>query len=569
MRKFLSVILLTVVSLYINANPVSFTQAKQKAEMLLRHEVYCTTKSSSKVHFNNNKTDSPTYYIFNASNGKGFAIVSGEDRLQPIVGYSENHQFPDNGKLPEGLSDFLNAYAEMVEQIRNGAELPVQVSYNANYAPSVAPMLVSQWGQGAPYNLLCPTDSTGAHCPTGCVATAISQIMYYWKWPEAGMGTGTATFNGSPITGSLEHAYDWGSMLPHTADFMSQASQQAVSQLMYDAGLAVNMTYTMEGSGAYSPMVAMYRNFSYVPTTLRTRHRECYSSDEWINFIKEELNNGRLIYHAASSPTGGGDDAAGHAFVIDGYNESNYLHVNWGWDGYFDGYYDMAQLNPGQYKFTDSQEILTGIQPARNGETGKPISYPYLQDSPSTTQTMVSRTGRNPYLPVTVSNLYNVTGEHQTWTLLIAAYNTYGNLVSCVNRMNQTIDVDNNNGIGDNGANLSCAFPSTTFANGDYVLRIMVIDKETGDSILPETVGGLNKNALYINLSSSYITVTDSANYLKAYEEYSGTTGIKHFKAPVYNQGDVHTYSIDGRMLDDKQIPSGIYIRNGKKFVKK
>ncbi len=280
------------------------------------------------------------YYVFANGVDNAFVIVSGDDELKPVVGYSLNGTF-DPANIPAQLVGYLDCYSDAVGAVRNG---------NANAAKetaggvAVAPLLSTQWGQDEPYNLLCPSYtqwSTGQTChyPTGCVATAMAQIMKYHNYPPK--GNGVVEWNSETLDLS-KSAYDWNSMLDtyFNTDYTDQQAK-AVATLMRDVGYAVRMMYSSDGSGAYAFDIApaMIRNFNY-SRDIRYCERSSFSTEEWTAMIRENLERGEPVIY------GGAAINSAHQFVCDGIDSNDYLHINWGWYGSCDGYFDMNVLDP-------------------------------------------------------------------------------------------------------------------------------------------------------------------------------------------------------------------------------
>lgn len=288
----------------------------------------------------------------------GFVIVSNDDTNAPVVGYSEQEA---NLDAPE-LLWYLNA--------ANQALLSRTASATAseNKEP-IEPLLKTLWGQDTPYNNLCPTEreNTNVIYPTGCVATAMAQVMYYHQYPEKGTGNITYSFQDRILSADFNNTYyQWRLMTPtYKKGQYSEESALAVATLMYQCGVSIKMQYNVGGSGAFSYNVAtaLRKNFGY-HENLQIHYRDYYTAKEWMNKVYNELKAGRPIIY-----TGVDENNGGHCFVVDGYDQNNFVHVNWGWDGMNDGYYDIALLNPSGNKFSQGQTMLTGVdKPTANIE---------------------------------------------------------------------------------------------------------------------------------------------------------------------------------------------------------
>lgn len=321
---------------------------------LFRHATNSRAKSLNKIQELKN-LDGLTVLGYQQG---GFVIVSNDDTNAPVVGYSEQEA---NLDAPE-LLWYLNA--------ANQALLSRTASATAseNKEP-IEPLLKTRWGQDTPYNNLCPTERENANViyPTGCVATAMAQVMYYHQYPEKGTGNITYSFQDRILSADFNNTYyQWRLMTPtYKKGQYSDESALAVATLMYQCGVSIKMQYNVGGSGAfsYNAATALRKNFGY-HENLQIHYRDYYTAKEWINKVYNELKVGRPIIY-----TGVDESNGGHCFVVDGYDQNNFVHVNWGWDGVNDGYYDIALLNPSGNKFSQGQTMLTGVdKPTANIE---------------------------------------------------------------------------------------------------------------------------------------------------------------------------------------------------------
>jgi hypothetical protein len=565
MRKYTLLLIALFVALLSTASPIDKAAALKVAQAQLGTLAVSSAqlRPSTVRRLSAITKTAPAYYIFNADNGQGFVIVSGDDALPSILGYSTSASIPANATLPDALVSFLNQYAAYVSDVRSGkATAPSRPTTTDN--TTVGPLCQSNWGQDAPYNNLCPSVNDTI-CPSGCVATAMAQIMYYYKWPTAGVGYGTATCNGKSISGSLANTYNWDAMLDNTDDYTNNATASAaVAQLVYDCGLANSMSYATSGSGSYTPTTALYSHFNYNPTTLRYYFADCFAStSEFLQVIKNEINAGRPVYMDAASATTGGRDALGHAFVLDGY-QGNLVHVNWGWDGYANGNFDITVMAAGGYQFTQSQGILTGITPNTDGATGTPQAYPYMQEAPTTTLTSFTKGST---ATATMPTCYNVSQDTHYWRFTFALYDPEGNVVAqdlkTTRMYTYSGSIESYRGL--SSGDYSFRIP-TSVANGDYAIRV-VFQERTSETpatytswMLPDVVGGSAKNALYVKVNGSTVTVTNGADFVAA--------GISSVKAAAASASDA-VYNLQGVRMPEGKLPAGVYIRNGKKFVEK
>lgn len=309
------------------------------------------------------------YYVFNRGVRDGYVVVAGDDAVaRPVLGYSERGTF-DAENIPENMRYWLDEYQRQIEYMQENKMESVPAQAQAQkWTTSVAPLLGEiKWGQGTPYNLMCPTLPNGNKAVAGCVATAMAQIMYYYNWPEVGMGSHSYTWEYLDVQTVLsadfsKSKYEWEKMSPVYNAESSAESQEAVAKLMSDVGVSVDMDYgPSSGAASAKACRALLNNFKY---RAKLDYREMYLNDDWNNMIKKELDEGRPVYYS-----GHNSSHSGHAFVCDGYNEDGYFHINWGWNGNCDGYFLLYAMSPDMTDdgYTFSQTIIKGICPDEEG----------------------------------------------------------------------------------------------------------------------------------------------------------------------------------------------------------
>ena len=257
----------------------------------------------------------------------------------------------------------------------------------AEYKSSVQPLLKTTWSQSAPYNQYCPTKTNSSgeqeNCPVGCVALAIGQIMKYHNYPETGKGSKSyqPLGVGAVISADFENTqYKWSLMKNSytrfgSTKFYTDEEADAVATMLFHAGVSVGTIYALSGSSAFAygniPR-DLVENFRYSEDSIRYVSRADYTKEEWMNLIYNELSMGRPVFYAGNSPTFGG-----HAFVIDGYDSTGRVHINWGWRGSDDGYYDI-DLTEGENNYSKNQSMVIGIMPPSGTETA--ISQPEAEE---------------------------------------------------------------------------------------------------------------------------------------------------------------------------------------------
>jgi hypothetical protein len=377
-------ILLLAISFATKANPIDVRTARQVGAKFIKTNTAIRVASDQDLQLvTTYRTSNGTaaFHVFNMSDG--WVIVAADNCATPILGYSETGHFEEDN-LPPAMEGYLMGF---VEQIEYGIEsrLPVLDTVVHQWelvqatgllkddrsTTAVTPLLTTEWGQGYngyQYNICCPTDSNGpnGHAITGCVATAMGQIMCYWHYPQTGSGSHSYTpsnYPSQPQTVNFGNTtYDWNNMPNFLNPSSTAAQNNAVAKLLWHCGVSVNMDYGPNSSGAVTNLAAnaLSTYFNYSPD-LHYDSRSDYTDSQWINKLKADLNNGRPILYRGRNP----DNSSGHAFVCDGYNSSNQLHFNWGWYGnYQDTYFALDALTPGSHDYSGYNGAIFDIYPS-------------------------------------------------------------------------------------------------------------------------------------------------------------------------------------------------------------
>lgn len=315
----------------------------------------------------------PLLYIVTPTETKGYVVLAGDDMASAILGYSEDGEFtPEN--IPDNLREWLKGYAKEITyarlktiETRQGS----QAFYDESWE-KIPYMINTKWNQGTPYNDLCPKTENGKSCYTGCVATALAQIVNYYK--QAYLPQEPETwFSGdekNPISGEINRdvtvdfsiPIDWESLRDTYEKGYSEKEAKAVATLMLYCGAAVHMMYGSESSGVYPDRIHKYipKILGY-DTRIYQTWRRGYSCKEWNNLIYNELKSGRPIAYGGSGPAGG------HRFICDGYDNNGYFHFNFGWGGSSDGNFLLqAIISPSQ--LTEKQNAIFNICPKTEQE---------------------------------------------------------------------------------------------------------------------------------------------------------------------------------------------------------
>ncbi len=382
MKKLTCLILVFVLGAnLVSASPVSSTTAKTVAENFYKQTARTSSAAASLTYTETSNTGQPVYYVFNINTAGGFVIVTADDAAHPIIGYSTKGHFVQPLSVTT-IAHWLNKRKDEINAIRTNNYaadasitkewLDYQDSEKALNTPpntmSVSPLVQTTWDQGNNggfYNDSCPSSSV-----TGCVATAMSQIMKFWSYPSS--GTGSSSYCDCTSSGKAQNygtlsanygasVYNWANMPLNVT-----STNVDVAKIMYHCGVSVEMDYSPTGSGAWvitadGPVCAQtsYVNyFNYDPNTIQGLQRSNYTDAQWIALLENDLNIGRPIQYVGNDPNSGG-----HTWVCDGYDATDNFHMNWGWGGFDDGYFAINTLNPSSENFSDGHEALIGIQP--------------------------------------------------------------------------------------------------------------------------------------------------------------------------------------------------------------
>ena len=312
----------------------------------------------------------PTFYVMTPSSGEGFAIVAGDDAIAPLLAYSTTYTAPSAEMLPPNFEGWLRYVDSVVRYAREhnieGDALTAKL-WSEGYQPVGAIMLnTARWSQIAPYNDQCPIDGD-ARSLTGCTQTAMATIMHHYRWPERATGVTEAytTYGGLDVPQrDINHTYDWDNMLEtYVEGEYSDVEAEAVAVLMADLGHAFKADYAAKETGAFPDMWALYSNFGYSPASSMIM-RENYSNEYWHTLLRRELEADCPIFYSGYME----DLSGGHAFVLDGVDDNNYFHVNWGWGGTYDGFFLIDNLLLDTYLLNTDQWAVLGMRPMRSSD---------------------------------------------------------------------------------------------------------------------------------------------------------------------------------------------------------
>lgn len=335
-------------------------------------------------------------YVFNVTNNGGFVIVSNDDVATPVLGYSDSGSFdPDN--IPSNMKAWLQGYADEIAWAKSH---PVTAKTSRRIASAVKtpvlPLIKTQWYQDYPYNALAPFygvnagnyvySTTGTesgiewfNCATGCVATALAQVMNYYQWPATTTAIPSYQWGMANVTlsGLPPFSFDWTNMKSNYSSSYTSEEATAIAYLMRYCGQAVQMNYGIESGASSGRLSDALTNYFGYNTTAKLLTRSFYSYDNWIEILYHELSQNRPVLY------GGQSSGGGHEFICDGYQGEDYFHINWGWGGESDGFFKLSVLNPREQGIGGSssrdgyhfgQDAVVGIQ--KPSDTGTVLDLP-------------------------------------------------------------------------------------------------------------------------------------------------------------------------------------------------
>jgi hypothetical protein len=509
MKKVLAAVCVGVAANAAYAMPVSESTALIVGKNYMAKFGQSAEEPKLLATYMDNSATHPAIYVFSANSGNGFVIVSGDDAVRPILGYSNENSFPIDNMSPE-VSYWMEYYRKQISDViassmtasqeiaqRWGNLVAGTEGSVARKGTAVPPLVATNWDQGTYYNKFCP-GSGSSKAPTGCVATAMAIIMKYWNAPAVGTGSYSYVHGtyGSQSANFGETTYEWG-LMPNTLNSSSTTeSVDAVATLMYHAGVAVRMDYSPSGSGAqvigwgsYPSARKAFKDYFGYKTTIQGIYREDYTTTEWINTLKDQIDNGLPILYA------GFDDGfgAGHAFVFSGYNDDNMFHINWGWSGYYNGYFTVDDLNPdgsgiggGSGSYNDGQQALINIEPLGEG-----VMFDLKLNAPIEASALTVAPGE----PFSVTaNIANVGTMDFMGRYTAAVYDADSNFKAYVQHSPTLTTLQD--------AHTEFTFESSglSFANGTYFIKILYrATTASAWTILPDGSGFVNRINLIID----------------------------------------------------------------------
>ena len=397
---FLSALMLIMAMMFsaikLNAAPISVQKARSKASSFLTMRYGMLANELTGISLEEVESPCSEFYIFNIGKDKGFIIIAADDAVYTVLGYSGNGSF-DAATMNDSMKTWLKGYSNAIISLQQSDEYAMTTlperKYMTPIRKNIEALVPSQWNQRTPFNNLCPIyDNDTENRPTGCVATAMAQVMYYHAWPQDYTSKlPSYTFTDNPLLGGGNKErfmpelpsvkFDWNAMKDIYENNMNdEAANTAVAQLMQYCGQSVRMMYCPQASGALSFNIpnALREYFGY-DKGVRYVDRDEYSTEQWEDLIYKEVSEGRPVLYSGSAKTGG------HQFICDGY-ENGFFHFNWGWSGMSDGFFRLSVLNPAMQgvggagdgmNFSDAQEAVIGICHPIEGSV-LPEEYPSI-----------------------------------------------------------------------------------------------------------------------------------------------------------------------------------------------
>lgn len=447
MRKTTILILCLLAAASAFAKQISEQEAFAKAEQFMQGKKLKTGRRL--MHGAQAKQTFKSLYIFNAEANGGFVIVSGDDRTQSILGYADEGSF-DELSIPNNAKWLLDYYDKAIVSLSNNNTYNFRTR-STNRMP-IETLIKTQWSQDSPYNKLCP-EQDGVHCVTGCIATAMAQVINYHQWTKIPTGAVPAYL----IFGENL----WMEELPATTFDWSNPDDDFIARLMLYCGQSVEMQYGKIASGAFEGDIpqALSKIFGYSNRVQRI-YKGNYTEEDWDDLIYSEIKKGYPVIYCGQNSEG-----SSHCFIVDGYSDNSLYHVNWGWGGVADGYFLLSTMNPNNddFGFNLTQTMIANIRPLGNIEeiliTLQKMSY---------SQRYIQREGASsPFPPFEINVTFETNAQKNTMVEIGLALYSGNTMLSLLN--SETIEVAQ-------GITYTKAIPitlDTDLPNGDYSLAMV------------------------------------------------------------------------------------------------
>ena len=464
--QFLLVLLLALGYSPLQAKRITQWQAQQQAYSFWGKQMPQKAKAKSRTATTASPSDA--YYVFNNDAG-GFVIIAGDDAVTPVLGYTSTGSF-DAENLPDGLKDLLKSYERQIAALGDNYVANQTATRTAFTGEKL--LNTAEWNQMAPFNKYTPNNYV-----TGCVATAGAIVMKHHGYPAKGTGSHSYTWNGQTLTANFGHDYDWANM-PTKYTVGNDEAFDGVARLMSDLGVAVEMQYDKDGSGAYigNLVTALQKYYGYSKLS-HLMAIEDVGAEAWNGRLREEIDANRPVLYAASDPARGG-----HAFVIDGYKDESFS-VNWGWGGYCNGFYQIGALNPESNgkpegdKYNVGQSAVFGMEPSDGTEKISGMGFFTNVGELQMLNMNITDVKKGQNGVIFSAPIGNTGDQPYTGEAAVALMNAKGEMREIVSSSSKTF---NNLSRGSYYPSLSFSFVSTVDAEpGDY---LAIVAKEKGSS---------------------------------------------------------------------------------------
>lgn len=486
----------------------------------------------------------------------GFVVLANDDAIEAVVGVS-NKPYTNDTNINPAFQWYLRAAnAAIASRIANGQGYSGAIAPSAPLPDHVAPLIKTKWHQEAPFNNDVQKDENGKPYLVGCVAITMTQIMRYYKYPTVGKGSNSYSMNGETLSADFSASpYQWDKMLPiYEKGKYTDEEAKAVSELMRQVGISVNMKYEPNFSSSYtsSAQNALIKYFGYNPNMNRYT-RNYYSEQEWMDMVYKELSEQRPIYYS-------GNDSKrenGHAFVIDGYKADGKVHVNWGWGGYQDGDFDIGILTPensGDYSYY--QDMIVGIQPEQQGAWMSHLNLYY-----GTHLTIEKFSKRAISM-----------GEAKVWNVSSTPVN--GTLALVIEGNGQQRDLETTNYQAKdsywNSISWQRIIIPADLPDGDYQIYLRFKDERDANWQVVRSEYG-KPNSVVINIANGTFTIKDNrTNYDRVTAIEAPTVSDAEAPISVYDLQGHKLLQLPAAAFSVNQLPThGIFIvKQGKKIMK-
>ncbi|MDP4281003.1 MAG: thiol protease/hemagglutinin PrtT [Bacteroidota bacterium] len=604
MRKFFTLFCILLISVFSFGKPVDATLARKAGIHFLSSIrnvllfprgadlslVY--RESDNQKNVLSSEEASSYFYVFNIVGNKGFIIISGDDIAQPVLAYSGEESFKTD-RIPPHVAAWLNYYRQEIQyardfQIKQSEETAIrweQLTSDNEFkaekqsGKAVSPLLQTLWDQSPYYNGMCPYDNDyQEYTVTGCVATAMAQVMKYWNSPEN--GSGFHSYNHSKY-GTLSAdfgstTYQWSSMPAYIS-----GANTAVETLMYHCGVSVDMDYGVGETGGSSAYVvssqapgqncaeyALKTYFGY-NSSLQGLMRDNYSLSDWQSMLKTELDAGRPVLYAGIGSGGG------HCFVCDGYDQDNYFHFNWGWSGTYDGYFQIDALNSegvgtggGNGGFNSYQQALFGVQPTSGGGGGQNYTLELNEDIVPSATSIPYGGEFSVHTDIVNNGTGNFSGDY--CAAIFDGNGVFVDYVEIMSGMSLPAGYHYTNGLTFSNSGLLTMLP------GSYLIGIYsrpaggnwnLVDGGNHANYITLNIVNNNNIALYQEMTATPSVIVqnhavsvhlDVANYGSS--AFSGT-----FDVSLYDLNGYFVFTI--QQLTGMNLPSGYHYTNGLDFT--